>query len=107
MGWKLGTKMTRVYNHLSNKQVNDAYLTAMGLKVADSSGDTRIKCHHCGLQNPYGKEFCSNCNLPMTLTAAATFQNEFAQTLEQLKPILKIMEDPAKRQKLIALSIEP
>ena len=75
MGWTLGTKMTKVYSHLSGKQVDDAYLQAMGLKSKTGDDQTTLRCHHCQYTNNMGQEFCQNCKLPVTLSAGVTVMN--------------------------------
>lgn len=113
MGWRLGTKMTRVYNHLSGKQVDDAYLSAMGLKNESEKKETTLRCHHCGSQNAPQRETCLNCNLPLTLNAAVQLENTKAETEKRLaameelvsgllvlKPLLQKLETPVGKKLL-------
>ncbi len=100
MGWQIGSGMTKVYNHLSGKQVDDAYLSAMGLKQENERKEVVVKCPHCSVVNSYGREFCQNCNLPLNLTAAvsvvsreAELENRMGKLESDLREILTALQN--------------
>ncbi len=68
-GWTEESKMSGVYYHLSNKDVDEALLKANGLKISVENVKpvgSRI-CLNCGENNPILSQFCKRCNLQIEI----------------------------------------
>jgi integrase len=94
MGWTQGSKMMKIYSHLSEKQTDDAYLTALGLRKNENKQVIMAAnaCPHCGATNKPNDETCLSCKLPLQLGVAITYDlgleslnAQWKQQLEQLE----------------------
>jgi site-specific recombinase XerD len=91
-GWVQGSSMPRTYFHLSGKDTKDAILRMYGKTIKQDKGSILeiIKCIRCNHENPPEKDFCEQCNLPLTQ-----------------KAMLKVKEEKEKQQKeLIELIVK-
>lgn len=76
-GWKMGSNMPRRYVHFSLRDVDDAILSAHGLKKKElKEVEQPRRCVRCGLLNPAKAEACSKCGMVLTLTAAMAKDEE-------------------------------
>ncbi len=89
-GWIQGSKMARVYVHLSGRDIEDKYLQIYGLKERDEgdNGLKLIKCLRCGELNSEADKFCARCQYPLTSEAAKQIITSDAYK-EELKAIIK------------------
>jgi|Deesub1362A_J573_1020465.scaffolds.fasta_scaffold00380_31 integrase len=90
MGWVPGSRMVKVYLHLTDKDVENAILEMHGLKK-ESERDLEVrKCVRCSFINPGDSRFCSNCGLPLTSEAS----HEIRRWEEEEKKLLEILSRP-------------
>ena len=70
-GWRPGSGMHAVYQHLSTTDLDIAVAKAKGLKVAETENDIKSKqCHRCGFSNPAYQKFCGKCGSPLDAQTA-------------------------------------
>ena len=70
-GWRPGSNMHSVYQHLSSSDLDIAVARAKGLKVAETENDIKSKlCHRCGFSNPAYQKFCGKCGSPLDVATA-------------------------------------
>lgn len=69
MGWVHGSRMSRVYVHLSDEQIDNAVLKVYGIEKEEENGNkTGYKskvCHRCKEKNPAVSEYCCGCGMPL------------------------------------------
>ncbi|AIY90067.1 tyrosine-type recombinase/integrase [Geoglobus acetivorans] len=86
MGWVPGTKMTRVYIHLADQDVENAILNLYGLKTENDSKDLEVrKCPRCDFINDAESRFCSRCGLPLNEDALKEVEEWERQKAEAMK----------------------
>jgi len=91
-GWIQGSKMARVYVHLSGRDIEDKYLQIYGLKEReDENNKTKlVTCMRCQMQNNEIEKFCVRCGYPLTSEAARevlegdVFKQELKKMLKEL-----------------------
>lgn len=67
MGWVPGSKMSKVYVHLSGRDVDEAILRAEGIPVErDEVPKARSTCPRCQAVNPPEARFCFRCSMALT-----------------------------------------
>ena len=70
-GWRPGSSMHSVYQHLSSSDLDAALAKAKGLKVAETETEIRIKsCHRCEFSNPAYQKYCGKCGSPLDAQTA-------------------------------------
>ncbi len=86
MGWVPGTKMTKVYIHLADQDVENVILSLYGLKPEDESRDLEVrKCPRCDFINDAESRFCSRCGLPLTREAMTEVEEWERRKAEAMK----------------------
>jgi integrase/recombinase XerD len=106
-GWKVGSQMPRRYIHFSMRDVDDAILTAHGLKKKEiREAPAPKKCPRCSLVNPASAELCSKCGMALTLTEAMKKDEEIQELKEGLKYALDALRkiEDTRRQELGTVS---
>lgn len=79
-GWKIGSKMPRMYIHLSGRDVDDSLLKVYGIKKGDViEAKVPKKCVRCGTLSNFEAEICSKCGMALSLTAAMKKDEEMAE----------------------------
>ncbi len=111
MGWVPGTRMTKVYIHLADQDVEKAILNLYGIKTEDGDKDLDvIQCPRCDYVNPVEGKYCSRCGLPLTEEAVREveeWEREKSKLLEALtKPevlqlILSMKDEIERLKKLV------
>ncbi len=103
MGWVPGTKMTRIYIHLADQDVENAILKLYGLKSDDDSKDLEVrKCPRCDFINDAESRFCSRCGLPLTQDAVKEFEEWEMKKAEATK----LLSNPEFLAKLMSMMQE-
>lgn len=85
-GWKPGSAMPGVYEHLSNTDVDNAVLKAHGLdplKDEDNKVQTAL-CPRCKFINPTTMVYCGRCGSPMNMNVALNVQEAEAKLKEAI-----------------------
>jgi len=87
MGWVPSSRMTRVYIHLSDDDVDKAILEAHGIKVekkAESARRARI-CLYCKAPNPGNAKYCLQCGRPLDYDEAKLLDERVEKVTDILK----------------------
>lgn len=95
MGWE-DERQAKIYVHLSQDSIRDAFDKANGLPTQEAEQEQTIKCL-CGLTNPNNIDFCSNCYRPLTLEKAMDvdkLKNE--EISKTMKYLLELAKDPVE-----------
>mgnify|MGYP001626189623 FL=1 len=70
-GWRLGSSMHSVYEHLSTSDLDVALAKARGLPVAETQNDIKARiCPRCGFSNPAYQRYCGRCGAPLDIATA-------------------------------------
>ena len=71
-GWQLGSKMPRVYVHMSGRDLEKHLLQQFGSKGDDRAARTGVirPCHGCGASLGMRSRFCSECGAPAKVVEA-------------------------------------
>ncbi len=70
-GWRPGSRMHAVYEHLSTSDLDVALAKAKGLEVAETQNDIKAKlCPRCGFSNPSYQKYCGKCGSPLDVKTA-------------------------------------
>ncbi len=69
-GWSQDSKMSKIYIHLSGRDVDNAILNAYGLiKQEDNGSPLEVKeCLRCKHKNEATALYCERCGMPLTIT---------------------------------------
>ena len=93
LGWKIGSKMSRTYIHLSGRDVDNAILKMHGLssKGKMDSEEDRMQpadCQRCGTGNGSASKYCTKCGMILDpLTAIHMSLNPDEPTTVTVEPI--------------------
>ena len=105
MGWIPSSRMTRVYVHLSDDDVDRAILEAHGIKAekkAETIRRARI-CLYCKAPNPGNAKYCLQCGRPLDYDEAKLLD----ERVEKVTDILKKSDLISDTEKQILDSISP
>jgi len=87
MGWIPSSRMTRVYVHLSDDDVDRAILEAHGIKAekkAETMRRARI-CLYCKAPNPGNAKYCLQCGRPLDYDEAKLLDERAEKVADILK----------------------
>ena len=86
MGWIPSSRMTRVYVHLNDDEVDTAMLEANGIKVEKKQPDTRKSkaCLSCKTPNPAKSKYCLQCGRPLDYSEAKIMDHGIEETAKGL-----------------------
>ncbi|MGI6589683.1 MAG: tyrosine-type recombinase/integrase [Candidatus Iainarchaeum sp.] len=65
LGWELDSKMPKIYGHISNEQVSDAYNGLYGIVKKTKTQLNQRVCPRCLIAHSPTETFCSKCNMPL------------------------------------------
>lgn len=88
-GWTADSKMPSVYVHLVNADVDEAYLSHLGIKMDKKPKTNHLPklCPVCKSPNSYESQICSECGKALDLNSAINLeenkQNEMSQLIKQ------------------------
>jgi len=105
MGWVPSSRMTRVYIHLSDDDVDKAILEAHGIKVEKKTETARRAriCLYCKAPNPGNAKYCLQCGRPLDYDEAKLLD----ERVEKVTDILKKSDLISDTEKQILDSISP
>ena len=101
-GWIQGSDISRVYVHMSGRDVDDAILKMKGIKKEEETVEKTLspkKCTRCGVINKSTGKFCINCGMALDLKVAMELKDAsdsideyFAKVLEddEVKKLLQL-----------------
>ncbi len=97
-GWRIGSKMPRMYIHLSGRDVDEKLLSAYGLKKSSQVLEIKApkRCARCGFVSSTDAETCSKCGMALTIQAAMAKDYEAEEAKRKLSEILKLLRAGAK-----------
>jgi integrase len=105
MGWQPGSAMTKIYQHLSGSDVEDAVLRAHGLQRVPGSEALSQKlpktCGRCRRINSPDARFCTGCGGPVDPNAMLQL-DEMGRKVDELAELL---ESPEARKFLAQLAL--
>ncbi len=88
MGWVPGSKMSKIYVHLSGRDVDEAILRAEGIPIErEEAPKARSICPRCQAVNPPEARFCFRCSMALTAEAASQAEEieaNLAELVERL-----------------------
>ena len=89
LGLVSGSKMGRVYEHLSGQDLDEKLLQMYGLPFDDGREEKlkTVQCPHCRSLNTTGARVCNNCRMPLTIEEVISKEEkvmEFAAELMDL-----------------------
>jgi integrase len=99
-GWTQGSRMPRVYVHLSGRDVDQKILRIHGVieeKQIEKRKLERWKCQRCGTENPPEGHFCTVCAAPLDARTAL----ELERHREAADEAMNILIQDAEIQKLL------
>jgi site-specific recombinase XerD/ribosomal protein L40E len=88
-GWAQGSKMPRVYVHISGRDVDGAVLRMYGEEMEQESIASK-KCPRCNNQNSTEDDYCRRCYMPLTQKAVSEMME--TKTVEIPENMDKIIE---------------
>lgn len=89
-GWVQGSKMPRVYIHLSGRDVDEAVLRAYGLKpVEKEEGEAARRCPICKELNPPGKSVCWKCQRPFEVPVNSMLMAFYWENERDFRDVVK------------------
>ena len=103
LGWRLGSKMPRVYLHLSGADTDAALYRAFGVEKEGVKQPAPLKkplCPRCCKENSLGDQFCRDCGMPLDLKAMVTREESVGKFLEKVAPLMDLLQ---KNPELLAL----
>jgi hypothetical protein len=105
MGWIPSSRMTRVYVHLNDDEVDTAMLEANGIKVEKKQPDTRKSkaCLSCKTPNPAKSKYCLQCGRPLDYDEAKILDHGIEETAKGLTASNLIPES----DKVLLTSLSP
>ena len=108
-GWVHGSRMSRVYVHLTQDQQDEAILQANGIKKkvsAEIEPESPLSCPRCGTLNTKDGKYCRKCWLPLSVEAVIDLkekQNYIERSLlmdgkisPDIKAVLDLMPESEK-----------
>ncbi|MEM2897572.1 MAG: zinc ribbon domain-containing protein, partial [Candidatus Bathyarchaeia archaeon] len=90
-GWKQGSKMPRVYVHLSGRDIDDRLLELHGLKPKEENRlNLKVQiCPRCKTKNSPSNRFCSRCGSALNLKAALEVDRRIRRAEEVMETLLE------------------
>lgn len=94
MGWVPGSRQIKVYVHLCNQQLDDAYLRINGLKQ-EKQEQQKPKLCSCKAVNPSNNRYCYRCGKPQSVEIAIQDQELVkSETDKSVQLLMEIAQNP-------------
>ena len=104
-GWTQGSKMTRIYVHLSGKELDSTLLHMHGIETGPTTAKpmlTTKTCPRCKQKNSPGTRFCASCGLALEFSAAL----EVEKTRKEVDDWMNVILDDPEVQQLIGTKLK-
>jgi integrase/recombinase XerD len=92
MGWSIGSRQVRTYCHLSNKQLEETFLSMNGIKSKKELKTEPVKCM-CGTLNTPTERYCFKCfrplNIEIVIQDKEVMNTEINKTVEFMMEMTK------------------
>lgn len=101
-GWVLGSKMPRIYVHLSGRDVDNSLLELYGMKKKDEKTSDPIApkiCQVCQHVNETTSRFCNKCARPLELKTMLELEEK--RTKDETL-VVKLLETPGMLEYLVS-----
>ncbi len=97
-GWSIGSKMPRMYIHLSGRDVDEKLLSAYGIKKQGETLQIKVPkaCPRCGFVSPTDAETCAKCGMALTVQAAMAKDDRLAVIEKNQAEIIRLLQAGAK-----------
>ena len=94
-GWSKNSKMPARYSHITNKDVDEAFLKHHGIEIDDTAEiDVKpISCPICKIPNNHDTKICQNCGNPLSTEMAILLESEKEKKTSDLEKRVEIMEE--------------
>ena len=92
MGWIQGSRMPRIYVHMSSRDLLKPLLRLYGLEAAEKARKPELRpvaCWKCGSLNPADASVCSSCGSYLNLESAIKAEEEQKRKLRELEEKLE------------------
>jgi integrase/recombinase XerD len=92
LGWTQGSSMSRVYVHMSGRDVDSAILEMYGKKEKQEVKESKmnpIACPRCKENNSAGASFCYKCGAPLSVQVAIKLEERRKEAEDVMNFILK------------------
>lgn len=99
MGWERGSKQVRTYVHLCKAQLEEVYLSAMGVKPLETEKADQVMVCRCGAPNPSQSRYCFKCGSPLSVEIAIQ-DKELVDT--EINKTMQFFMEMAKNPELMA-----
>lgn len=88
LGWVPGSKMAKIYVHLSGRDQDEAILRAHGIEIGEAADEQDAgprQCPRCEAWNEDGADYCVRCGMALTedAVAAEAPTERFKSTLDE------------------------
>ena len=108
-GWTQGSRMPRVYVHLSGRDVDQKILRIHGV-IKESQVEKRTlerrKCQRCGTENPPEGHFCTVCAAPLDARTAFELERHREAADEAMNMLIQDAEvQKLLKRKLVELGL--
>jgi integrase len=101
LGWVPGSKMVRVYVHLSQEDVEEKILEMYGIKHRNNGKDLEVRqCPRCMQINDGNARFCSRCGLPLTEEAVREVESWEKREVESVRDVDALLEIAKVKERL-------
>jgi integrase len=101
LGWVPGSKMVKVYVHLSQEDVEEKILELYGISQGNNGKDLEIRqCPRCMQINDGVARFCSRCGLPLTEEAVKEVESWEKREAESVRDIDALLEIAKVKERL-------
>lgn len=108
-GWTQGSRMPRVYVHLSGRDVDQKILRIHGVieeKQVEKRTLERRKCQRCGTENPPEAHFCTVCAAPLDARTAFELERHREAADEAMNTLIQDAEvQKLLKRKLVELGL--
>jgi integrase/recombinase XerD len=92
-GWKIGSRMPRVYVHLSGGEVDESILLSYGIKK-DPDKELKLPkpCARCNFSNDPSQDICTRCGAALSLKAAIEQDEKDKEWREKVEGDLAVLK---------------
>ncbi|MGI0086791.1 MAG: tyrosine-type recombinase/integrase [Nitrosotalea sp.] len=87
-GWVLGSKMPRIYIHISGTALKDKIMEAYAGRQPEATRPQTVSCPRCGISNHPSQKYCSSCGSPIEPKEDTIRLEELKHEISEIKDIL-------------------
>ena len=90
-GWKQGSDISRIYVHMSGRDVDNAILKMKGIKTEEETSEKTLlpkNCSRCGTINKATGKFCIRCGAVLDIETAISMDDQIQELDGKLSTLL-------------------